>query len=87
MGDDGSAAQPTRCVGLVTHCNTVGLVISTRRSRERSSELKTIAVQHDSGMAHWAEPNTVADNMKTVAVQHNWITSRSAAGGRSVRRV
>lgn len=71
MGEGMGAAQPARIGVPVTHCNTVSLVLSARRSRERAQVLETIAVQHNSGKAHWAEPNTRIDHLKTVAEQRN----------------
>ena len=72
MGEDESAAQPApRNCSLVTHCHTVDLMMSVRRSRERTLLHKTIAVQHNSGIARWAQPNTNSDNMKTFVRQQN----------------
>ena len=71
MGEDESAAQPARNGILVTHYNTVDLMMSVRRSRKRTSLHKTIARQHNSGIARWAQPNTNSDHTKTIVRQQN----------------
>ncbi len=71
MGEGMGAAQPAHSVASVTRCNTVDLAVSARRNRERTWGLRTVPLQHNSGMAHWAEPNTRVDHSKTVAGQRN----------------
>lgn len=71
MGDRVGAAEPAPGVVLVTHCSTVDLAVSVRRSRARTLVSKMVTAQHNSGVAHWAEPNTRINHSKTVAGQHN----------------